>query len=308
MTLGDAESGQTRPNPKRQGGAAHESLRVATANWKTPHGFQNTDASGKTAGAGGEFAKQVMNWQTPATDSFRSRGGERKDEQGLDQQARLWRTPDSPGAGGSRNRKKSVGQGHQTTIAEQAEQWPTPEAHFNKRGPGFAATDSHYKAHDLATAADQWPTPNVPNGGRTSNKTNYRKNGSKQQRMLEAVARDVLIRSETAQWMTPHASDTRFGVTGKIKTRNSPLCEQASQCSLPAPATSQHGPGCSCSARMLNPPFVEMLMNVPIGFTDAGHPLASADFALWVTESSHWLQHMRTSASAKPSLLKAKTA
>jgi hypothetical protein len=33
-------------------------------------------------------------WQTPATDSFRSRGGERKDEQGLDQQARgFWPTP-----------------------------------------------------------------------------------------------------------------------------------------------------------------------------------------------------------------------
>lgn len=33
-------------------------------------------------------------WQTPATDSFRSRSGDRKDEQGLDQQARrLWKTP-----------------------------------------------------------------------------------------------------------------------------------------------------------------------------------------------------------------------
>jgi hypothetical protein len=27
-------------------------------------------------------------WQTPATDSFRSRGGDRKDEMGLDQEAR----------------------------------------------------------------------------------------------------------------------------------------------------------------------------------------------------------------------------
>jgi len=30
-----------------------------------------------------------VQWQTPATDSFRSRGGDRKDEMGLDQQARL---------------------------------------------------------------------------------------------------------------------------------------------------------------------------------------------------------------------------
>ena len=35
-------------------------------------------------------------WQTPATDSFRSRGGDRKDEMGLDQQARLqWTTPNA---------------------------------------------------------------------------------------------------------------------------------------------------------------------------------------------------------------------
>jgi hypothetical protein len=32
-------------------------------------------------------------WQTPATDSFRSRGGDRADEMGLDQQARFFPTP-----------------------------------------------------------------------------------------------------------------------------------------------------------------------------------------------------------------------
>ena len=35
-------------------------------NWKTPHGMGNIDASGKKGGAGGgEFAKQVNNWNTP---------------------------------------------------------------------------------------------------------------------------------------------------------------------------------------------------------------------------------------------------
>jgi len=37
--------------------------------------------------------------------------------------------------------------------------WPTPEAHAHARGPGFAATDCHYKPHDLATATDLWRTP-----------------------------------------------------------------------------------------------------------------------------------------------------
>lgn len=35
-------------------------------------------------------------WQTPATDSFRSRGGDRKDEMGLDQQARSHQVPAIP--------------------------------------------------------------------------------------------------------------------------------------------------------------------------------------------------------------------
>lgn len=87
-------------------GSGDMNLACAAKYWKTPHGFQNTDASGKTAGGGGEFAKQVMQW----------------------------RTPDSPGAGGPRNRKKSIGHGHQTTIAEQAEQWPTPVVGDHRSG------------------------------------------------------------------------------------------------------------------------------------------------------------------------------
>jgi len=58
--------------------------------------MSNRDAKGKVGGCGGgEFAKQANQWQTPATDSFRSRGGERKDEMGLDQQARFFPTPAS---------------------------------------------------------------------------------------------------------------------------------------------------------------------------------------------------------------------
>nr|WP_294560181.1 hypothetical protein [uncultured Rhodopila sp.] len=108
------------------------------AQWATPHGMSNVDANGKVGGCGGgEFGKQanqwttpqahdkhgpksaesiakgrenskvgvrnlnedVSQWQTPAADSFRSRGGDRKDEMGLDQQARFfptnWITPNA---------------------------------------------------------------------------------------------------------------------------------------------------------------------------------------------------------------------
>jgi hypothetical protein len=175
----------------------------------------------------------------------------------LKMQAQQWRTPDSPGAGGPRNRKDSIGQGHQTTIAEQAEHWPTPEAHFNARGPGFSATDSHYKPHDLATKVDQWPTP--------------------------------------------QSKDTRSGVTGDIKKKNArPLCEVASQSSLQARRTLKPGANCSTgtpnSPRQLNPAFVELLMGLPAGWTDAEAPASSA-CELWVTASSQWLRLMLISAS-----------
>ncbi len=48
-------------------------------------------------------------WQTPATDSFRSRGGERKEEMGLDQQTRFWPTPRTiTGGGESAERKQEL--------------------------------------------------------------------------------------------------------------------------------------------------------------------------------------------------------
>ncbi len=44
-------------------------------------------------GAQVSVSMQARIWQTPNTDSFRSRGGDRKDEMGLDQQSRFWATP-----------------------------------------------------------------------------------------------------------------------------------------------------------------------------------------------------------------------
>jgi hypothetical protein len=48
-----------------------------------------------------DLNEQAAWWQTPAVDSFRSRSGNRKEEMGLDQQARFWPTrtsspPDPP--------------------------------------------------------------------------------------------------------------------------------------------------------------------------------------------------------------------
>lgn len=53
-----------------------------------------------------------------------------------------WRTPEAPGDGGTRNRQASRGEGHQVTIAEQAEHWCTPTS----------LTDATQRA---------WPTPDA---------------------------------------------------------------------------------------------------------------------------------------------------
>lgn len=92
-----AEHWTTPTSTERSGqGERNSSLRLDVRNWKTPHGMSNRDFRGKMGGCGGgEFAKQANLWQTPATDSFRSRSGDRKDEMGLDQQARLFPTPNA---------------------------------------------------------------------------------------------------------------------------------------------------------------------------------------------------------------------
>jgi hypothetical protein len=201
-------------------------LAMASKTWNTPHGFQNTDKSGKTAGGGGEFAKQVMAWPTPGScPSTGKEGAASKKMRGsggvnLHQAAHQWPTPDAPTTGGVRTRSTSRGKGHQTVLAEQASSWPTPVQ-----------------------------------------------------------------------------GDHRSGVTGKVAKKNArPLCE-AVHSFRPAPQTLQHGPGCSCSARMLNPRFVEHLMGVPVGWTDPTRDLASADFEHWATVSSRLLRHLLTARS-----------
>ena len=76
---------------------ATDSLTGATATWRTPDAPGSGDPRNRQdsmdAGHQVTIAEQAEHWQTPATDNFRSRGGDRKDEPGLDQQARMFPTP-----------------------------------------------------------------------------------------------------------------------------------------------------------------------------------------------------------------------
>lgn len=65
--------------------------------WRTPDapgsGGPRNRQNSLEAGHQVTIAEQAEHWQTPGADSFRSRGGDRKDEMGLDQQARNFSTP-----------------------------------------------------------------------------------------------------------------------------------------------------------------------------------------------------------------------
>jgi DNA (cytosine-5)-methyltransferase 1 len=87
------------------------------------------------------LADQVDNWQTPGTDSFRSRGGDRKDEMGLDQQARMfWGTPQ---AHERTFDPRDVDHGVQ--LANQVDNWKTPTARDWKSETGMDAADYRYR-------------------------------------------------------------------------------------------------------------------------------------------------------------------
>ena len=78
-----------------------DGLQTAAKNWATPQAHDIDPGDPKRVGrygtkhGGRNLTDDVMLWQAPATDSFRSRGGDRKDEKGLDQQARCWPAPDA---------------------------------------------------------------------------------------------------------------------------------------------------------------------------------------------------------------------
>jgi hypothetical protein len=65
ISAGDAESGQTAPNPNRQGGAEHESLRVSAANWPSARA-EDSENCGNHPNATDSLNGAVRNWPSLA--------------------------------------------------------------------------------------------------------------------------------------------------------------------------------------------------------------------------------------------------
>ena len=143
-----------------------------------------------------------------------------------------WRTPDTPGQGGPRNRQGSIGAGHQVTIAEQAEHWLTPHGMANEDKSGKKGGAG---GGEFALQANNWPTPNSNPSG--PNNSTTREN------------------SRIAQRLTDQCLESRA---------------QDFPSSPPAPQTPD-GPQSSetaTSRRRLNPRFVEWLMGFTPGYTE----------------------------------------
>lgn len=116
------DKGQEVMKPARRGAISSAKQRLSWPTPNTPSGGGNLMSTPKhTGGTDLEGAAEL--WQTPATDSFRSRGGDRKDEMGLDQQARmLWATPHLP-------REHDSEHSASTYLDRQTQkQFPTPAA------------------------------------------------------------------------------------------------------------------------------------------------------------------------------------
>jgi len=157
---------------------------------------------------------------------------------------RLWRTPDAPHAGGVRNRQASQGQGHQLTIAEQAEHWPTPSVPNGGRTPANEVEQVDQKGTvngvkrqvDLGSAARTWATPSARDWKDTPGMT------------IETVdhdgtprTRDDQLARQVFQWPTPTATpygSSQNGINGiggehERPSANTPSLERLSRSFLP---------------------------------------------------------------------------
>jgi hypothetical protein len=171
-------------------------LRAQVMQWATPQG-RDGDLRGADQGRftrqrqkphGPTLPEQVMamQWPTPATDSFRSRSGDRIDEAGLGRTAQQWPTPSAA----------------ESRLGYQ----PRPEGKASQQGQ-----------QSLATVAKDWPTPaardyRTPNTGESQDRRNAeRARGQQLQNFVEH------LRAEHLEY-SPRALPS--GTPGRIRSRD----------------------------------------------------------------------------------------
>lgn len=193
------------PNAKRL------SLQGEAEAWRSPtawDGRRGVMADPDPKAGQHSLNNQASLWQTPGTDSFRSRGGDRKDEMGLDQQVRAfsaWPTVTTNDAkrGSDSNRPNRRNEGE--PLSEASAKWATPAANlyneseslesWERRAAGLKARgiNGNGLGMPLGMQARLWGTPSAHDG---------RRPGAD----LKSTQRQNLSR-DTVLWPTPAARD-----------------------------------------------------------------------------------------------------
>ncbi len=137
------------------GGRTTDYLSRTALMWPAARG-EDAGSCGNHPGATDSLTGTSRSWQTPAADSFRCRGGARKEEMGLDQQARFWPTPTVPSRGPETRTSKAARGSGGIDLQTRVRAWPTPTARDEK-----GANGAHHTARALAAGTrahlDQLP-------------------------------------------------------------------------------------------------------------------------------------------------------
>jgi hypothetical protein len=274
--VGDHWTPSTDESAQRE--TAKHNLRGTAITWPTPNTRDAASAARHTTETGimhpgTTLTDAIRMWPTARAEDGESCGNHPGAVDSLTGATKNWKTPHG-----------------------MSNQWRTPNTRdHHLQGPRLDAEQRQITLCDQAEK--MWPTPNVPNGGRTSNTSNYREDGSKQQVDLGAVAKmwqtpgtdsfrscggdrkDEMGLDQQARFFpTPASTDYRTPNTKpynerKGKTKGEQLPNFVEHC-LPSPLAPQtpdglpSSPHGQTSRRRLNCRFVEWLLGFPIGWTE----------------------------------------
>jgi hypothetical protein len=243
---------------KRESLARRKSARLIAesdcSHWHTPHGMSSKDHTGKM-GAGGEFAKQAKNWQTPSAADEESRGVPK--------------------------------QGKQLMLDAQAKQWPTPKTPNGGQTTNGAAGKKTKLQLSLAVAARLWPTAKAVTGGANSNRIERKQRTRTGGADLQEEARQFPTPAHR-DYRHPNAkpgADRGRGSTGEQLPNFIAHRFHLDRTS------STNGRKYSASLPALNPLFVEWLMGIPHAWTDSA-PLETALYQSWRRTHTELLQRL----------------
>ena len=240
------KAGGVRNHTSSQGEGHQRTVAEQAEQWSTPNAHDATGARGTGFMltdhhySPHDLTMESEQWQTPATDSFRSRGGDRKNEMGLDQQARFW---PSPQAKDWKSGEKIQEYGNARPLNEIVTQWKTP--HGLTYSP---ETGDPGGGGEFAEQATNWGTPRIGNSGIGRDRGDNRSRLEDQAPAFSLPA-------------PPIRAGLPFSQRVRILLR---LCRLLRQ-RLPSPYNKVR----SMTKKRLNADFTDWLMGWPVGWSSA---------------------------------------